>query len=240
MIQINLLPDIKQEYLRARRTRNTAISIAIIAGLAAGAVVVLLALILGALATREVFVDNTINTEYEKMSQVENLSELVTLQNQLDLISSQHENKSMNSRLFSFLQAINPTSPNDVQFSSVTLNPESSTLTLEGMSDGGYPAVESLTKTIANTELEYVSGQERYSEPVAVKIAVAETGYGEDSSGKRVVRFKVTVEYHQKLFANTAKSVKIAGPDRRIDVTDSRVGVPDSLFAAPAQDEEEE
>lgn len=239
MIQINLLPDVKQEYLRARRTRNFAISASIIVGLAAGAVVVLLALMLGAQAAREVIADNSIESEYEKMSQVENLSELVTLQNQLNLISSQHENKSVDSRLFSFLQVVNPKSPNNVQFSSVTLNPEETQLTLEGVTEGGYPAVEALTKTIMNTDLEYVSGQERSSEPVASKVSIAGTSFGEDSSGKRVLRFEVVVDFHDQLFVNSAKSVKIAGPDRRIDVTDSRIGVPDSLFTAPIEDEEE-
>ncbi len=239
MIQINLLPDVKQEYLRTRRIRNTAISIAIITGLAAGGVVVLLVLVLGAQLTREVLADDQIKKQYAEMSQVDSLSELVTLQNQLELISSQHENKSVDSRLFSFLQAINPAAPNDVQFSSVSLDPSDFTITLEGLTDGGYPAVESLTKTIMNTKVEYVSGQEEMTDPVASQVAISETRFGEDSSGKRVLRFKIVVDYYEQLFVNTAKSVEIVGPDRRIDVTDSKVGVPDSLFTAPIEDEEE-
>ena len=239
MIQINLLPDVKQEYLRTRRIRNTAISIAIITGLAAGGVVVLLTLVLGAQLTREIVADDQIKKQYAEMSQVDSLSELVTLQNQLELISSQHENKSVDSRLFSFLQAINPAAPNDVQFSSVNLDPSDFTITLEGLTDGGYPAVESLTKTIMNTKVEYVSGQEEMTDSVASQVAISETRFGEDSSGKRVLRFKIVVDYYEQLFVNTAKSVEIVGPDRRIDVTDSKVGVPDSLFTAPIEDEEE-
>lgn len=240
MIQINLLPDVKQEYLRARRTRNLTISVSILTGLAAGGIVVLLALALGAQAAREFAADNSIKNEYEELSSVDNLSELVTLQNQLSMISSQHEGKSMDSRLFSFLQVVNPRSPNNVQFSGVNLSPTGSTLKLEGSTSGGYPAVEALSKTIMNTKLEYVVDQERTSEPIASKVSIIDTGIGEDSTGKRVLRFEVIVSYHEQLFVNTSKGVKIVGPDRRIDVTDSRVGVPDSMFTAPVQQEEDE
>lgn len=239
MIQINLLPDVKQEYLRARRTRNLAISISIFVGLAAVGVVVLLALMLGGQIARELLSDNKIDSEYEKMSQVENLSELVTLQNQLNLISSQHDKKSVDSRLFSFLQVINPKAPNDVQFSTVSLDPENLQLKLEGVTAGGYPAVEALKKTILNTDMEYVSNQERYSEPVSDRVSIESTSFGEDSSGRRVLRYEVVVDYHDMLFVNSAKNVKIVGPDRRIDVTDSRVGIPDSLFTAPLEEDEE-
>lgn len=239
MIQINLLPDVKQEYLRARRTRNLAISSSIIAGLVAGGVVVVLALGLAAQATRELLVDGKIEDEYQTLSSTENLSELVTLQNQLNLISSQHENKSVDSRLFSMLQAINPAEPDDVQFSSVRLGAEDASLILEGVTGGGYAAVEALTKTIMNTKIEYLSGEEALSEPIATKVSIIGTGFGEDTSGKRVLRFEVSVDYHEQLFVNTAKEVEIVGPTKRIDVTDSRIGVPDSLFAAPIQDEEE-
>ena len=45
MIQINLVPDVKQEMLRAQRMRNITISISILAGLMAGGAVVAMGLI---------------------------------------------------------------------------------------------------------------------------------------------------------------------------------------------------
>lgn len=239
MIQINLLPDVKQEYLRARRTRNLAISVSIIVGLAAGGVVALMTIILLGQFGLERLADNSIDSEYSKLSSNENLSELVTLQNQLDLISSQHESKSVDSRMFGVLQAVNPQSPNDVRFSSVQLDPANLTLTLEGVAANGYPAVEALTKTILNTKFEYKSGEDQMSEPIASQVSLGESNFGEDSDGARVLRFTMIVSYHEQLFVNSAKSVNIVGPTSKIDVTDSRIGVPDSLFTAPIEDEEE-
>lgn len=42
MIEINLIPDVKQELLKAQRTRSMVVSIAIISSIAAASVVVLL------------------------------------------------------------------------------------------------------------------------------------------------------------------------------------------------------
>ena len=53
MIQINLVPDVKQEMLRAQRMRNITISISILAGLMAGGAVVAMGLVLGGQAVTE-------------------------------------------------------------------------------------------------------------------------------------------------------------------------------------------
>ncbi len=47
----------------------------------------------------------------------------------------------------------------------------------------------------------------------------------------------MTVMYYKDLFTNAIQDVKIAAPTRKIDVTDSKLRVPDSLFSAPATDE---
>lgn len=241
MIQINLLPDVKQEYLRAKRTRNVTISISILAGIGAGAIVVILLLILGVQAGLETLADGKIKEEYAKLSQVEDLSEMVTLQSQLETISSQHNNKTMDSRLFSVIQAINPSAPNSVQYTSVNLDPTEGVLSLEGVAASGYPAVELLKKTIDNTTIEYNEGEdtELRNDSIASQVAIGETSYGENNDGARVLRFEIFVTFHDLLFSNQAKKMRILAPERRIDVTDSRIGVPSSLFTAPIDDEED-
>ncbi len=121
MIQINLIPDVKREYLRARRMRDIAISLSIVASIAGAALVGVMLLILFSQQAREYFADQGIKSEYEKLSNVEDLSDMVTIQNQLSLVSAQHQAKSMDSRLFSVLQAVNPAAPNDVRFTSVSI-----------------------------------------------------------------------------------------------------------------------
>lgn len=242
MIQINLIPDVKREYLRARRMRDVAISLSIVASIAGVGLVGVMLLLLSSQAAREYFADQAIKSEYESLSSVQDLSEMVTIQNQLTLISDQHENKSMDSRLFSVLQAVNPAAPNNVQFTSVTLDPEQGTLKFEGLAEGGYTAVEALTKTIQNTDISYTDGTEGAevsTEPFATEVIVGETSYGLTAENKRVLRFEMVVTYSPELFTNTIQDVKISAPTRKIDVTDSKLRVPSSLFSAPAVDEGE-
>lgn len=240
MIQINLLPDVKQEYLRAKRTRNMVISVSIVAGLASVGVVVALLLIRGVQIGLDIAADNSIKKEYDNLRSIEDLTELVTLQNQLNEIGKQHDNKSMDSRLFNVLQAINPRSPNDVQYTAVTLDPSKNVLRIEGVAEGGYPAVETFKKTIENTDIEYKRGDDLITEDLASKVSIGETNFGENSQGKRVLRFQVFVDINELLFSNKAKKVEVQAPDRSIDVTDSRIGVPDSLFTTPLRESEDD
>lgn len=242
MIQINLIPDVKREYLRARHMRDVAISISVLVSVISISLVVVLAIFLSIQAAREYFADQNIKTEYEKLSSVEDLSNLVTIQNQLSLITAQHEGKSIDSRLFSVLQAINPAEPNDVKFNSVTLNPEDGVLAFEGVASGGYNAVETLVKTIENTQVEYKTSADSgiSTEPFADEVIVGETSYGLNAENKKVLRFKMSVSYVQDLFTNRLREVRVVGPTKSVDVTDSKLRVPSSLFSAPAVDEEEQ
>lgn len=243
MIQINLIPDVKQAYLKARKMRNLAITFSILAGLAAGAVVVLMVLFLLVQVGRDKLADMAIDKEYKQLSEVNDLSNLITIQNQLSLISGQHQARSVDSRLFTVLQSINPPAPNDVRFTSVKLDPTAKLLTLEGVADAGYPAVEALKKTITNAQFQYAESTEDTATtttiPLMDEVEVGETSFGETSDGRRVLRFTMTLKYPDVLFTNKAQNARIITPTRRIDVTDSRIQVPDSLFSNPVKDTEE-
>ena len=239
MIQINLIPDVKQQYLKARKMRNVAIAFSILAGLVAAALVVLAILFLLVQMGREKLADDAIKSEHQELSTANGLSNLVTIQNQLSLISGQNESRSVNSRLFSVMEAINPADPNSVRFTSVKLDPSTSLLTLEGVADAGYPAVEALKKTIANVQFEYresADSQTAQTVPIATEVEVGQTSFGETSDGKRVLRFTLTLKYADALFTNKAQQARLITPTKKIDVTDSRIQVPESLFSTPASD----
>lgn len=242
MIQINLVPDIKQEYLKAQRTRNMAISISILAGLAAVAVVVILGLILGGQYVLDAQAKGRIESEYKKLSSVEDLSEILTIQNQLTVLPEQHLMSTRDSRLFVVINAINPAEPDSVTFSSVKLDPASKIVTLEGSAAGGYPAVEALKKTIESTKFEYTAkgSDQNTSEPLASSVGIENTSLGEDNSGAKVIRFTINFEYAEDLFVNTVSNAKIVSPTAKIDVTDSKIRVPESLFQAANDDQEQQ
>lgn len=239
MIQINLLPDVKQELIRAQRVRNYVISIAILIGFASVGVVVLMALLVAGQVVRDRIADARIDEEYQKLTTTEDLSEMVTIQNQLTKISGLQATRSKDSRLFDVLNAINPPAPNNVQFSSVKIDPLDGTMTIEGTAGGGYPAVETFKKSLLNAKLSIQDANGTSETELISDVTDESSSLGEDSSGTQVVRFSMTLEYTAGLFDNSVQKAEIVLPKGRVDVTDSRQGVPASLFTEPASDVEE-
>lgn len=239
MIQINLIPDVKQELLAAQRMRRTAISISIFVGIAAAGAVVALGLILGAQTLYESHVRGEITKKFNELSSIPNINEVLTIQNQLSSIQDLHDQRSMTSRLFDVLSAINPPAPNSVRFSSVQLDPEKSVITIEGSAQNGFAATETFRKTVLNTTIDYGVGNETKSEPLTTNVTIGETSYGEAANGNRVLRFTVSFEYPKGLFDNTLRNIRVITPTSEVDVTDSKNRVPESLFSEQATDIEE-
>ena len=229
MIEINLIPDVKREYLHAQRMRNGVISLSILVSIIAGAAVALLVVYVGTQSAREWLTDNEIKDQYGKISSVKDANQIVTIQNQLAQLSSMHKDKSIDSRIFDVLSAINPAAPNDVKMSTVSLDP----------SENSFEATDKLKKMILNTKLSYTDGDNRVQTvKLADDVTVSDTSYGEDASGAKVLRFKLTFTYPKELLANSSKNLRIEAPTGSTNVTDSRLHVPDSLFTPKATNKE--
>lgn len=239
MIEINLVPDVKQELIKAQRVRASVISMAIIVGIAAVGVVVLLAIwVFAVQAARGVISDNTIETESKKLAAVEDVSNTLTIQHQLSILPELHDEKNIDSRIFEVLDTINPPEPNSVAVTNLELNSEDGTIEIEAQAANGYPALEVFKKTIAATKFEFTQDDKTQSIPLASDISDSDRSYGEDASGAKVLRFTLTFTYPEELFSRTATSARIVAPTKS-NVTDSYLGVPTSLFTQKASDASE-
>lgn len=239
MIEINLVPDVKQELLKAQRVRTSVISLAIIVGIGAVGVVVVLAMWVFAVQTaRDLITDNTIKSESQKLSAVEDISNTLTIQNQLAKLSDMHNSKHIDSRIFDILTTINPPAPNNVSITKLTLDSTDSSIKIEAQAVNGYPALEVFKKTIGATKFEYTSNGEKQSVALATSMSDSDRSYGEDASGAKVLRFTLSFTYSQELFSRTAENATIVAPGKT-NVTDSFLGVPQSLFTQRASDTQE-
>lgn len=237
MIEINLIPDVKQELINAQRVRTTVISIAIISSIVAAAVVaILLVYIFGVQTVRSALADDSIKTEATKLASVEDLSKVLTIQNQLTKISALNDEKKVNSRVFDVLSAIIPREPNQVQISTLAIDAATGTITIEGQAPNGYAALEVFKKTTAAALIQYRDKDGQAQEvPLATGVGTSDISYGEDSSGNKVLRFTLSFVYAEELFSPLSNSVSITVPNQG-NVTDSYLGVPRSIFADRATD----
>ncbi len=233
MIEINLIPDVKREMIHAQKMRNTAIGFSIMAALAAGGVVVLLAVLVGVQMLHESLARGEITKQFTTLQKTADIDKALTIQSQLGSISELNDKKTIDSRLLDVVAAVNPPAPNDVKFSSIQLDPTTNTLSLEGMAANSFQATETLRKLILNTKVESGEG-EVMSTPLTDEVTISDASYGENSDGQRVLSFKASFIYPAGLFDNTFKNVRIVTPNSKVDVTDSRTRVPMTLFSAPA------
>lgn len=239
MIEINLLPNVKRELLKTRVMRNRVISISFLVGGASIAAVVVLALILGSQIAAEAVQNGVIKDRNDKLMAVEDLNKVVTIQHQLTKINEQHSGKKLNSRIFDVVTAVNPVAPNNVSFSDIKVNPGSKTITLEGSAVNGYSALETLKKTILNTKVQTTDGDKSSEVSLTKEIKDGDTSFGENSEGKKVLQFSFSFEYAEELLAPANNgTVSVLTLTGKVDVTDSRQGIPDSLFKSNSKKQE--
>lgn len=237
MIEINLIPDVKQELLKAQTARNYVISGAVITGIGAVVLVVILAIVLGAQTVTSNIIDGNIAKSNKELQNVPDLSETLTIQNQLSKLSDMHTNKNIDSRIFPLLDAINPAAPNNVTISSAKIDSELKTITIEGQAPNLYEAAEAFKKTIVGTKIVYRDDSDKEQRKPLVQnanqVSASDISVGEDASGKKVLRFTLSFEYPDALFARSSQSAVIESPTRS-NVTDSYLRVPQSLFSDKA------
>lgn len=236
MIEINLVPDVKQELIKAQRVRATVVSFSILIGFIAAAIVTLLAIYaFGIQTVRGVVADDAIDKGGKQLASVEDLSKTLTIQNQLTKISGQHDDKKIDSRIFDLLLAVIPPSPNDVQISNLTIDAAAGTIEMEGQASNSYAAVEVFRKTIEGAKVKYDGTDGSQEVTLASNVSTGDTSYGEDSTGAKVLRFTLTFTYASELFSPASKNAQVVISTNG-NATDSYLGVPKSIFVDRAVD----
>ena len=237
MIEINLVPDVKQELIKAQRIRSTVISSSIFVGGVAAVIVVLLAVyVFGVQFAQGLVADADIKKGADQLSKVEDLSKTLTIQNQLTKISTLHDQSKIDSRIFDVLAAIIPPAPNNVQVSNLSIDSSTSTITIEGQAANSYAAVEVFKKTIEGANVKFKDSSDAEQQvKLAANVSTGDASYGEDSSGAKVLRFTITFNYAAELFSPSSKNATVVISTSG-NVTDSYLGVPKSIFVDRAKD----
>lgn len=251
MVQINLVPDVKLELIRAQRHRNIVISTAILVMIASVGVIVILGATIGYQAVRTTFLTGEIKSRDEKFRSKQDIAKTVTIQNQLMSIQSTHEQKAMTSRIFDvLLEATAKDTDNSVTFNSFTIDSTEKTISMVVQTDKrGFDAAEVFRKNIEGMKLYYtaadketvpnefkpqpvVQQDDEQSELIAHDVVLSDLAYSETDKDKRkTVSFRLTFAYNPLLFDETIDILRIRGLDRG-NVTDSYKRLPESLFEA--------
>ncbi len=109
MVQFNLLPDIKLQFVKARRTKYLMTFVSIIVGVVSVAVL-LFAFFFVNVIQKESLKDlqNDIDGYSTDLKDIKDLDKILTVQNQLNAVTTLHETKPVASRLFGYLAQMTP------------------------------------------------------------------------------------------------------------------------------------
>ena len=134
MIQFNLLPDVKLEYIKARRSKYLVVLISsVVSGLMVALVVLLF---LGVNVVQKGHLNNLskdIKSKSDKLKNEQDIDKILTVQSQLNSLNGLHDTKPAAERLGTYLGQI---TPNDVTISELTVDFTANTMTFDGTAQG--------------------------------------------------------------------------------------------------------
>ncbi len=223
MIQLNLLPDIKKEFINAQKTRAVVMSSSILITLGAIGLSVLLFVYVTFLQQLQItLATNDVKSKQQELSHVSDLSKYLTIQNQLAALPDLHNGKGIYSRLFSFLPVLNPISPNNIELSQLQLDSNDKLVSLTGQT-ASFESLNVFVDTLRNAIVTYKdpSGVQQTSK-IFGSVVVQSSAIDKANGGSKV-SFTVRSTYLDPVFDahNTDLSASVPNIKTSQSVTES-------------------
>lgn len=214
-LQFNLLPDVKQEYLKAQRTKRTVIAISFIASAVSLFILLLMITTVYVVNKKQLSDANKQIDHYsDQLKGIDNLDKILTVQNQLKSVSSLHQSKHITSRLYTYLPQLTPTT---VCLGKVTLDLQANTLTIDGSADS-LKSVNVFIDTLKFTKYAVDgkdSGRNAFTSVLETQFGLNSANAGSstnDCGGKpAIASYTLNVQFDQALFSN-GQSVALEVP----------------------------
>lgn len=214
MIQFNLLPDVKLQYLRARRVKRLVSFISIVVG-AVSLFIFLLALVTVDVVQKKNMHDLTgdITTKSNQLKSTKNINKILTVQNQLNTLTSLHDQKVVASRLFGDIAKVTPA---QVTISNLQLDFTANTATISGEAPT-LDGVNAYTDTLkATTYQATATGSTSATPSTNAFSSVVLSAFGRDSKG---ATYTITLSFDPQIFSNANSSVTLSVPSGTVSNT---------------------
>jgi Tfp pilus assembly protein PilN len=207
MIQFNLLPDVKIEYIKAKRTKRLVASVSV---LSAAACVVIAALVFIGVnivqKQRMTSLNADITATAKLVQATPNINRIITVQNQLSSLTALHAAKPAATRLYDYLGQV---VPENVTLSKATVDFTANTITLTGNAKD-LLGVNTLVDTLKFTSYklqDQSDSAKAFSKVVLTSFAAALAG-NVDNKG---ASYTVSLAYDPIVFDNQ-KSLQLLVP----------------------------
>ena len=226
MIQLNLLPDVKLDYIKAQRTQRLVFSIAF---LVTAASIILLVLILGLDGLQKKHLSDLNNNITAQTNQIKNkpqIGSILTVQNQLESLTALHASKPAASQLFGYLTQVTPT---QVSITSFGIDFTQNTATITGAADK-FSSVTTYVDNLKATT--YTTAINSSNSPAFSNVVLSSFGISGGTASTPAANYTITLGFDKTIFDIT-QTIKLTVPQQTI--TRSDISQPPALFTdAPA------
>lgn len=217
MIQFNLLPAVKMEYVKTKRTKRMTMLIATLVG--GASLLILIMLFVGVQVVQKKHsrdLSSDIKAESGKLESTADLNKILTIQNQLNSLTGLHDKKPVVTRLFNNIKQVTPT---NVGIATLNIDFELQTMSITGAADA-ISTVNQFVDTLKFTTYKLADNTEgkAFSEVVLA-------GFGKDDKG---ASYQINLKFDPKIY-DSVSDVVLNIPSGKI-TTRSQTEKPDSLF----------
>lgn len=216
MIQFNLLPDVKIEYVRAQRTKRLVIGTSVIATLSTFALFLLLLVAVQGVQKQNL---KNLNSDIKKYSEqlkgTPDLNKILTIQNQLGELNGLHDKKIVASRIFDVMQQ---TTPVEVTISDHTVDFTAGTMSITGAA----PSLDRVNTFVDTLKFTKVVRNDNSRSNAFTSVVLAQ--FGRDDKGST---YTITLNFHPAIFAISEKGTVVVP---KTVTTRSVLGQPTDIF----------
>ncbi len=215
MVQINLLPDVKQEYLKSQQSKHTFV---IGAALVSALFITILALVYAYVSIAQprhlTNLQNDIDDALKQSKEVPNAVEIVTVQGALEQLPGLQDKKQISSRLFSY---INSFTPKDVSYAEIKLDLSTNTLTLRGETTN-YEQTNVLANNLKSAELTYTQNDSSTTIKPFSQVVFTSLGKAEQATTTKTVSFQIDMQIDPAMFgeAISKPSIKVKADSKEL------------------------
>jgi hypothetical protein len=214
MIQINLLPDVKKEHLKAVRQKRTIISAAfIISGVFLGIVVLLAVAVFGIQKQTIASLSGDIDQDVATLKSTPDLDKILTIQNQLTALPGLHDSRPAATNLFDYLSII---TPQEVKLASTKVSfvsGETANMEISGSTDT-FKDANRFVDIIKNATYEYQDPAtgEKKTGPAFSNVVLKTISKSDSQNSASQTSFTVVFAYDPEIFNIKNQDIKLTVP----------------------------
>lgn len=201
MIQFNLLPNVKLEYVKTQHTKRLLTVVSFFMSLG-GIALLLLSIVTVDVVQKKSLSDlNGDITKYSnQLKSVSDLDKILTVQNQLSTLTSLHDQKPVTTRLFEYISQVTPAL---ASLNQLSIDFAANTLSIGGTAPS-LDAVSTYTDTLKATT--YAAGGDSTKQHAFSDVVLS--SFGRTQSG---ATFTITCSFDPAIF-NSASNVTLTVP----------------------------